>query len=203
MPFLFLVPLEYSIIKRENFNGTYTVFSYFIALTISDAPILLVCNLIYVSIAYIMTDQPFEFYRFFLYFIIIMLLSFASQGLGLIAGSMLNVKFTLILGSFFMCPFVLFSNFFIHMKDSEKMFHILFDLSFIKYAFDGSMLSIFGFNRGKLKCDATYCHFRWPEKFLNFLQVSDNYHSILIKLLIFTFVFRIIAFTIMYIRLKR
>ena len=127
----FAVPLEFPIVKRENFNGTYSVFSYFIALSLSDAPILILCNLIYVTIAYFMTNQPFEFSRFIAYFVIILLLSFAAQGLGLIAGSMLNVKFTLILGSFFICPFVLFSNFFIQMKDSEKIFHTLFNLSFI------------------------------------------------------------------------
>lgn len=150
-----------------------------------------------------MTDQPFELFRFVAYFTIILLLSFTAQGLGLIAGSIPNVKFTLIIGSFFMFPFVLFSNFFVHMKDCQKKFHILFNLSFIKYAFDGSMLSIFGFNREKMLCDAPYCHFRWPQKFLNFLQIDDNYYLILVKLSVFVVVFRLIAFIVMYMRLKR
>lgn len=200
---IFSVPLEFPIIKRENFNGTYTILSYFIALAISDAPILIICNLIYVSIAYILTDQPIELFRFFAYFLTVLLLSFASQGLGLIAGSMLNLKFTLILGSFFMCPFVLFSNFFIQMKDSEKIFHVLFNLSFIKHAFDGSMISIFGFNREKMNCDADYCHFRQPNKFLEFLEIDESFLSIMLKLLGFTVVFRVIAFLVMYVRLKR
>lgn len=196
-------PIEFPIVKRENFNGTYTVFSYFTALTLSDAPILIVCNFIYVSICYLMTDQPFEMFRFLAYFSVILLLSFTSQGLGLIAGCMLDVKFTLILGSFFTCPFVLFSNFFIHMKDTERLFHPLFNLSFIKYAFDGSMLSIFGFDRDKMECEAPYCHFRRPEKFLSFLQINDDFYSILIKLAAFAIVFRLLAFIVLYVRLKR
>jgi hypothetical protein len=150
-----------------------------------------------------MTNQPMESFRFFAYFSVILLLSFAAQGLGMIAGSMLNVKFTLILGSFFLCPFVLFSNFFIHMKDADEIFHILFNLSYIKYAFDGSMLAIFGFDREKMSCDDDYCHFQHPQKFLEFLDVSEDFYAILVKLFVFTLTFRLIAFSIMYARLKR
>lgn len=150
-----------------------------------------------------MTDQPMDCFRFFALFTTTLLLSFAAQGLGLIAGSMLNVKFTLILGSFFICPFVLFSNFFIHMKDTEEIFHFLFNLSFIKYAFEGSIQAIFGYERQKMHCDKNYCHFQWPHKFLEFLDVSENLNAIMTKLLIFIFIFRLIAFTIMHLRLKR
>lgn len=150
-----------------------------------------------------MTDQPMDCFRFFAFFTTTLLLSFAAQGLGLIAGSMLNVKFTLILGSFFICPFVLFSNFFIQMKDTEEIFHILFNLSFIKYAFEGSIQSIFGFDRQKMFCNQAYCQFQWPHKFLEFLDVSENFNAVMTKLLIFIFIFRLIAFTIMHLRLKR
>jgi ATP-binding cassette, subfamily G (WHITE), member 1 len=132
-----------------------------------------------------------------------LMLGFAAQSLGLIASSMLNVKFTLILGSFFMCPFVLFSNFFIHMKDSEEIFHVFFNLSFIKYAFDGSMQAIFGFEREKMNCSKEYCHFQNPQKFLEFLDVRENFYAILAKLFVFTLVFRFIALAVMNIRLKR
>lgn len=149
-----------------------------------------------------MTDQPAEWFRFFAYFSVILLLSFAAQGLGMISGSMLNVKFTLILGSFFLCPFVLFSNFFILMKDSEKIFHILFNLSYIKYAFEGSMQAIFGFDRKKMSCSEFFCHDASPQKFLDTLEVNENFYAILMKLLIFTLTFRLVAFSIMYVRLK-
>lgn len=150
-----------------------------------------------------MTDQPMECFRFGAYFSVILLLSFAAQGLGMIAGAMLNVKFALILGSFFMCPFVLFSNFFIHVKDSEEIFHVLFNFSFIKYAFEGSCIAIFGFDREKMSCSNDYCHFQYPQKFLEFLDVNENFYAILAKLFVFTLTFRLIAFSFMYVRLKR
>jgi hypothetical protein len=39
-----------------------------------------------------MTNQPMELYRFGAYFITLLLLSFSGQGLGLVSGSLLNVK---------------------------------------------------------------------------------------------------------------
>lgn len=150
-----------------------------------------------------MTNQPLELYRFCAYYIVILILSFAAQGLGLIAGSLMNVKFTLILGSFFICPFVLFSNFFIHMKDTHAAWHFMFEVSFIKHALEGSMLAIFGFDRAKMKCDAEYCHYRWPDKFLDAVGITDSYSSVILKLVTFAFVFRVVAFVIMWYRLKR
>lgn len=150
-----------------------------------------------------MTYQPMDWFRFFAYFLVTLILSFAAQGLGLIAGSMFNVKFTLILGSFFLCPFVLFSNFLVLMKDVKNIFHAFFNLSFIKYAYDGSLLAIFGFEREKLKCNEFFCRYQRPQKFLEIFDVTENFYAILFKLFIFTLTFRLIAFSIMYLRLKR
>lgn len=149
-----------------------------------------------------MTNQPLEINRFCAYYIVILLLSIASQGLGLIAGSLLNVKFTLILGSFFICPFVLFSNFFIHMKDTDPLWHSLFEISFIKHALEGSMLAIFGFNRDKMSCGVAYCHYRWPYRFMEAVGITDSYSNVILKLVAFAFIFRIIAFIIMWYRLR-
>lgn len=150
-----------------------------------------------------MTNQPNDCFRFFALLSTMIMTSLAAQGLGMISGSMLNIKFTIILGSFFICPFVLFSNFSIHMKDTEEIFHIFFELSFIKISFDGSMISIFGFQRQRMYCDKEYCHFQWPHKFLKFLQVNEDFNVVIVKLLIFTLVFRLVAFTILHFRLKR
>ena len=200
--FLFTVPLNLPTIKREHFNGWYSTSSYYLALTISDIPLIISTSLIYIAITYFMTNQPLEFNRFCAYYIVILLLSITSQGLGLIAGSLLNVKFTLILGSFFICPFVLFSNFFIHMKDTDPLWHWIFDISFIKHALEGSMQAIFGFNRDKMSCDVPYCHYRWPYRFMEAVGITDSYSNVILKLITFAFIFRIIAFIIMWYRLR-
>lgn len=150
-----------------------------------------------------MTSQPHEPQRFIAYYCVILLLSLAAQGLGLLAGSIMNVKFTLILGSFFICPFVLFSGFFISIKDASYIWHWIFHVSFIKHALDGSLQAIFGGDRGKLECEADYCHYRWPYKFLESLGISDSIPNVMTKLIVFALIFRAIAFFIMWVRLKR
>lgn len=114
----------------------------------------------------------------------------------------MNVKFTLILGSFFICPFVLFSNFFVHLNDTAAVFHWMFEISFIKHALSGSLLAIFGFERLKMDCLAEICYYRWPQKFMESLGIDDTFSSVVIKLTTFVFVFRVIAFVIMSRRLK-
>jgi ATP-binding cassette, subfamily G (WHITE), member 1 len=147
-----------------------------------------------------MTNQPMEFYRYGAYYVTILLLSFAAQGLGLISGSLMNVKFTLILGSFFICPFVLFSNFFIQCKDAAKLFQWMFETSFIKHGLSGSLIAIFGFNRQKLDCHAEFCYYDSPAKFMEFLEIDESFSNI--KLLLFVVVFHSIAFFIVRRRLK-
>lgn len=196
------VPLDLPIIKREHFNRWYQTGAYFCALTLIDVPIIILTTLIYVSITYVLSYQPMELYRFSAYYITILLLSFAAQGLGLISGSLMNVKFTLILGSFFICPFVLFSNFFVHLNDTAAVFRWMFEVSFIKHALSGSMLAIFGFDRIKMDCLAEICYYRWPSKFMESLRINDTFSSVVIKLTTFVFVFRVIAFVIMSRRLK-
>lgn len=148
-----------------------------------------------------MTSQPMEARRLSAYCSVTLMMSIAAQGLGLIAGSMMNVKFTLILGSFFICPFVLFSNFFVQMKDTSQCWHWLFEASFIKHALEGSMQAIFA-EREKLKCDAVYCVYRWPHKFLESLGITETLSSSIAKLMTFALVFRVIAFVIMSYRLR-
>lgn len=196
------VPLDLPIVRREHFNEWYSTTAYYFALNIADIPIVIATNFVYIVITYFMTNQPAEPYRFGAYYVTIILLSFSAQGLGLIAGSMLNVKFTLILGAYFICPFVLFSNFFVQVKDVDPIWNWCFQGSFIKHAFEGSMLSIFGFDREKMSCDADYCMYRWPQKFLDSVGITDSFPNVTIKLIAFVFVFRVVAFIIMWCRLR-
>lgn len=172
------------------------------ALTIIDIPVVFATNFIYIVITFTMTSQPLELYRLCGYFVTILLVCLAAQGLGLMAGSLMNVKFTLILGSFFICPFVLFSNFFIHVNDTAPIWHWIFETSFIKHGLEGSMLAIFGFDRPKLECNVEYCHFAWPHKFLELLGITDSFSNVIVKLTILALVFRLVAFVIIWYRLR-
>lgn len=184
-------------LKREHFNRWYTVGSYYLALSFVDLPALILNNIIYVSLTYICTGQPLEFFRFGIFILVSILVAYTSQGLGIFASSMAKtMQRSLILASSLIMMFCTFSGFFILMKDAAKFFHIFFKLSFLKHAIDACFIGFFGYGRGKMDCDAVYCHFRWPQKFLSTLGVSEETDirisiGIIVLSLIF---FRIAAF---------
>lgn len=167
-------------------------------------PILFTTNLIYITIVYFFTNLPFELYRFSSYFLVIFLQAFTAQGLGLIAGSVLNVKYTLIFGSFLLFPFVLFSNFFVLVRDTNSFWHWIFQTSFIKHAFEGSMQAIYGCKREQLKCSENemFCIFRSPKDILKYFDVTNDLTSCIYNIILLGLCFRTIAFIMMWIRLR-
>lgn len=134
------VPLELPVIRREHFNRWYSVRAYFLSLTMADIPIQVFCTVIYILITYFMTSQPLEIFRFTCFFFVNLLVCFVAQGLGLLCGSIFNVKYGCILGNFFICPFLIFSGFFVQMKHAHHLTHWLFHISFLKYALEGKLI---------------------------------------------------------------
>lgn len=124
-------------IKREHFNRWYSVRAYFVSLTLADIPIQVFCTVIYILITYFMTSQPLEFGRFAAFFSVNLMVCFVAQGLGLLCGSIFDVKYGCILGNFFICPFLIFSGFFVQLKHTHHLTHWLFHISFLKYALEG------------------------------------------------------------------
>ena len=94
------------------------------------------------------------------------LIALVAQSFGLLIGACMDVKNGVIFGPFCLAPFLIFSGFFIQMKDVHQMMHWLFHISFLKYGFEGLMLAIYGYDRSKLPCNADFCMFVLPKKFL-------------------------------------
>lgn len=189
-------------VKREHFNRWYSAGAYYLALTVVDIPALILNNFIFISIIYFMTDQPLEFFRIALYFLMVVLVGFTSQGLGILSGSITNIQHTLIIAAGAIFYFTLFSGFFVLMKDCSSYWHWMFYSSFLKHGLDGSFLAIFGYHRSKLDCEADYCHFRWPHKFLESLGINASYGDAVSAVIFSLFLFRIAAFFVIKYRLK-
>lgn len=86
------VPLELPIVIREHFNRWYSLKAYYTATTLADFPIQFVCTLIYITTTYFMTKQPPDFFRFWYFFGICLMVSMVAQSLGLLTGSLFSVK---------------------------------------------------------------------------------------------------------------
>lgn len=103
----------------------------------ADIPIQCLCTVLYILITYFMTGQPLEIFRFAGFFFVNLLVCFVAQGLGLLCGSIFDVKYGCIFGNFFICPFLVFSGFFVQLKHAHHLTHWLFHISFLKYALEG------------------------------------------------------------------
>ncbi|XP_026315523.1 ATP-binding cassette sub-family G member 4-like [Hyposmocoma kahamanoa] len=159
-------PQQFPIVRREHFNRWYMTSAYYAATLISAIPTQTICTLTYVFIAYWMTGQPPDTLRFLGFIWMLMLVSFVALNVGLLNGSMFDVKHGVIFGPFFIMPFVIFSGFFLLYKDAPVFFKWLFHISFLKHGLVGIVISIFGMERPKLPCSDLYCHYRFPKLFI-------------------------------------
>ncbi|KAI7815562.1 ABC subfamily G member 28 [Rhyzopertha dominica] len=195
-------PSELPIITREHFNRWYSLKSYYLSVTFADIPIQILATLIYVLVTYFMTKQPTESFRLLLFLVMCVLVSLVAQSFGLFIGASMSIKNGVIFGPLITLPFTIFSGFFVQLNDAHPYLRWVFHMSFLKYGFEGSVLSIFGYDRGKLPCAADYCHFVYPEKFLDQMDMaqSEYYVAVLALLAIMLFV-RICAFIALYLQI--
>ncbi|KAM8717318.1 hypothetical protein ACLKA7_004079 [Drosophila subpalustris] len=196
-------PLEFPIVSREHFNRWYSLRSYYVAITLADLPIQLICSSLFIVPTYLMTRQPLELWRFGMFFLIVFMTALVAQSIGLAVGAAFSLNLGAILGPFFICPFLQFSGFFLQEKDAPYYLRWLFDVSFLKYSLDGSMLAIFGNDRPPLECNEMYCHLKRPKHILKALDMERaNYQLAFFFLLGLLIMLRILAFYIMSFRLR-
>ncbi|EDW77383.2 uncharacterized protein Dwil_GK18116 [Drosophila willistoni] len=196
-------PLEFPIVSREHFNRWYSLRAYYVAITLADLPIQIICSALFIVPTYLMTNQPLEFWRFGLFFFIVFLTALVAQSIGLAVGAALSMQMGAIMGPFFICPFLQFSGFFLQEKDAPVYLRWVFDISFLKYSLDGTMMAIFGYDREQLICEDIYCHMMRPKYILKNLDMARANYELAVIFMICLFIFlRIIAFYIMSFRLR-
>lgn len=188
-------PLELPVLLKEHFNRWYSLKAYYLAITISDIPFQTLFSILYVSIVYFLTGQPAEVTRYSMFVGICLLISFVAQSVGLVVGAAMNVQNGVFLAPVMSVPFLLFSGFFVSFDAIPVYLRWITYLSYIRYGFEGTALTTYGFNREKLKCYQVYCHFKNPETTLEELDMlnADFTLDILALLLIFL-ILRIAAF---------
>ncbi|KAJ6646154.1 ATP-binding cassette subfamily G member 4 [Pseudolycoriella hygida] len=194
---MFTVPLELPIVTREHFNRWYSLKAYYVAMTLADAPIQVGCILIYIIITYIMTSQPLEWFRFGLFFVICLMVALVAQSIGLVVGALFSVKNGAVFGPFFICPFLIFSGFFIQLNDAHPTMQWLFHASFLKYALEGGTLAIFGYERERMECSQLFCQFVLPKKFIKTVDMhNSDFMTAVIALIIYSILCDVVSSSI-------
>lgn len=144
--------------------------------------------MIYVTIVYYFTSQPMELYRYSMFLGACLLISFVAQSVGLVVGAAMNVQNGVFLAPVMSVPFLLFSGFFVSFDAIPIYLRWITYLSYIRYGFEGTALATYSFEREKLKCHQTYCHFKSPITTLEELDMLDASFTLDIVALIGIFV---------------
>ena len=187
----------------------------------ADLPFELIYATLYVSAVYFMTDQPFEADRFLMYLAVGMMNSLISQSVGLTIGIALKLKvkkeliFRVVeLKRFFLqtavfmgpivCNFcIILAGFLLSESTAPVYLNWIFYTVYFKYAFQASIVTLFGFDREKLDCSTAYCMFKSPSAVLQQFEVDGSVYWINMLVLAGYFVaFRIVAYFLLLRRIR-
>ncbi|KAL9924202.1 ATP-binding cassette subfamily G member 4 isoform 1-T6 [Glossina fuscipes fuscipes] len=208
MPILLEFPSEIRLLKREYFNQWYRLSSYFVALVTSKLPSMLIMALMYITIVYLMSNQPLELYRFVMVCLVAILTGQISESLGLLLSSRLNLVNSMFMGPVTAVPLILLSTFGMGYGKGtyiSPFMRFIMNCSYLRHSMEGIMEALYGYNRSDTICPPTeiFCMFK-SAKFLRVILGFENlnYTFSIVCLGIFYIIFTVLAFALIKHRLS-
>jgi ABC-2 type transporter. len=90
----------------------------------------------------------------------------------------LSLQVALFLTSVIIMPMFLVSGFFVHLDDISPYLSWLSYISIFRYGLESAMIAIYGFNRKPLQCNQIYCHYKYPQRFLEDLGIKNDDNTV-------------------------
>lgn len=98
----------------------------------------------------------------------------------------------------------MFSGYFIRRNELNEYSQKLSDVSFLRYALEGMMQAIYGYDRMSLECSEGICFFANAQKFMKFMGMEGNLYTIdIIALVLTVFVLNGVLFVSMVVAVRR
>ncbi|XP_018319873.1 ATP-binding cassette sub-family G member 1 [Agrilus planipennis] len=206
MPVLLKFPTQLQLLKREYFNRWYGLTAYFLALTVSTLSLQLIFGFLYVLIVYPLTAQPLEFFRILMFLTVCTLTGFISESLGLLISSTLNVINGMFVGPCISAPLILLSVYGLGQGTNIPfLIRLAMYFSYLRYALEGLILAVYGYNREKLPCpeEEIFCQYRDAKPFMAIMGMENAMFWVDILVLLFFFIFfRVVSLYLLRQRLR-
>ncbi|KAH8323296.1 hypothetical protein KR067_004801, partial [Drosophila pandora] len=209
MPVLLYFPSEINLLKREYNNQWYRLSSYYAAMVSSKLPSMFVLAVIYLSIVYLMSSQPLEWFRFVMLFSIAFVTALTSDSFGLLISSRLSLVNAMFMGPVLAVPLILLSIYGIGYGRGSyisPLMRFLMHLSYLRHGMEGLVAALYDYGRGDTICEDTeiFCSFKKSKVLLAFLGFEQMHYAwSLCCLLGFYVLFTVAAYLMIRQRLKR
>ncbi|KYQ53045.1 ATP-binding cassette sub-family G member 4 [Trachymyrmex zeteki] len=202
MPAVLKFPLELNILKKERFNNWYQLRTYYIAMLVITLPLTILSSFVYSTISYVLTKQPMEWSRFFMFLLITILTSFTSESIGLGLGTVFNPINGTFFGAVITAIMLALAGYLVFFNHMPRILYYVSYMNFFRFAFDGLIQAIYGFQRETIPCPSNidYCHLRTPSLILEELNMTKSIFWIDVVVL---FAWFIVIRTVAYVTLKR
>lgn len=198
------VPVQLAVLMREQRNCWYSLNVYYLANYVAEIPFLVVPILLYVGITYYPTGQPLEVWRVAAVVLFAVQLCSVSQSIGLVVSAVTTVQTAVFAAIPVVSPFFYFCGYFVPPHLLSPYVGWITDTSYIFYGYSGLMLSVYGYDRGPLKCAEFICLYQDPAEFLEFAGTAGwKFHQLSLTLLGFELFFRIVAYCLLKYRLTK
>lgn len=149
LPVLLTFPFAFRSFRAEVANGMYGASTFYFAKLLADFPLALVFPLVYTPIAYYLTAQPLELWRFASFTAILVLTALISESIALVVSALLarSPMAVSFVGPLTMVPLLLLSGVVVMKGHMPPAMTALQWASFTKFTFDGLAITMHGFGR--------------------------------------------------------
>ncbi|KAG5676197.1 hypothetical protein PVAND_006046 [Polypedilum vanderplanki] len=177
LPVLLEFPTQVQLLKREYFNHWYQFNPYYFAMVVAKLPVQFFIAILYLTMVYLLTNQPIELQRIFIFYFISLLTSLTSESFGLLVSSRLSIINAMFIGPVLVCPMMLLSVYGIGSgKDTiPPLIQIFMKMSYLRHSLEGIVQSIYGFGRQDMVCpnEEVFCPYKKPAFLLRIMGFED------------------------------